>query len=134
MNTTETLTCETCKQQCTRPLVRGKKPRFCPEHRPVKPAPRPRSENGERLADGRRVAAEARRASADAQVEDVLTTPELPNELSRKLTYVYEELRRPGGPRSGDTSGLLRTRKDLMREAARALGRTINFDEDEVAA
>lgn len=118
----EQLICKEGGHPWERPTQRGKKPHFCPAHKPVKtPAkPRDKGEQTEKMQTGKKKIASAIEDAINLQVEAVLAGS-LESNARMKLEYVHSELGRPDGPRSGDLTGLRRTRRDLMRQIGKPL-------------
>lgn len=136
MPTTETLPCK-AGHSFTRERTRGRKPEWCPEHRPVTPkpvarptktsqatpkaktkppvAPRPRPEPKE---DKPKTAfSQTTLQGYLAEIQEVLDHPSVNDELKRKLRYVMKEMRK------GRDEGLNFTRKLYLNEARRSMSR-----------
>jgi hypothetical protein len=124
MSQTITLNCK-AGHTWERPVQRGKKPHYCPQHAPVKAPAKPRDkvEQVKNLTDGRKKAASAVEDAINAQVAAALAG-RIDPETESKLAYVYNELRREDGPRSGDLVGLRKTRRDLMRQIGKPIAET----------
>jgi hypothetical protein len=107
-----------------RKVVRGKKPVWCPEHRPVVAVatPKARREACTTIVDGETVEA-PKLVTGPVERSDltpILVSANINPELKRKLRYIEAELDTPR--EVGDINLLLKTRKELIREANRRVG------------
>lgn len=105
----ETLTCAHDGHTWTREVTRGKKPRFCAEHRPVVEA-RPKADHAPRSL------------SSDDALE-VLCSDDVEPELRRKLEFCYESLDNAayvGRREEGDIRLLVQRQHELVREHNRS--------------
>lgn len=115
----ETLTCE-AGHTWTRVRTRGRKPRWCPEHLPVKPIPAVREKPAQEPVEAfepetvDEPTVPVLKHSVKDEVDPLLINPGVGEETKRKLRYCYNKFE------AGRGDGyLFQTYKNVIREAQR---------------